>query len=177
MTSNSQKVWLMYKEAIEKIYQLLDNIHDYLYNKDPSCISFNINKALCNDIAMEGSFYCEYPQISVYAGVFNPVIHNAIQNTKDLAVRIYARKPYKEKLGEKQVYGFNSVFYFDNLNQISNFLYQINLNDIIYNLAHTDFDIVKTDKYSFKAKYKPNDKTKLIQLKNKLELAKGLAFV
>ena len=167
----------MYKKAIEKIYQLLDDIHDYLYNKDPSCMSFNINKALCNNINTEGSFYCEYPQVSVYAGVYEPTIHNILNNTKDLAVRIYARKPYEEKLGEKHVYGFDSVFYFDNLNQISNFLYQININDIIYNLSHTDFDIVKTDKYSFKAKYKPNDKTKLIQLKNKLELAKGLAFV
>jgi hypothetical protein len=167
----------MYKEAIEKIYKLLDNIHDYLYNKDPSLISFNINKALCNDTNTEGSFYCEYPQISVYAGVFNPVIHNAIQNTKDLAVRIYARKPYKEKLGEKQVYGFNSVFYFDNLNQISNFLYQININDIIYNLSHTNFDIIETDKYIFKAKYSPEDNIELIQLKNKLQLAAGMAYV
>ena len=167
----------MYKESIEKIYQLLDNIHDYLYNKDPSCISFNIDKSLCNDNDTEGSIYCEYPQITVYAGVYKPIVHNILHDTEDLAVRIYARKPYKEKLGEKYVYGFDSVFYFDNLNQISNFLCQINLNDILYNLSHTDFDIIETNKYIFKAKYSPENSTKLIQLKNKLQLAKGLAYV
>ena len=167
----------MYKDAIEKIYQLLDDIYNYLYNKDPSCISFDIHKALCDGTNMVGSFYCKYQQISAYIGIFKPDIHNIIHNTKDLAVRIYARKPCKEKLGEKRVYGFQSIFYFDNLNQIYNFLCQININDIIYKLSHTDFDIIETDKYIFKAKYSPENNTKLIQLKNKLELAKGLAYI
>lgn len=167
----------MYKEAIEKIHQLLDDIRDYLYNKDPACMSFDINKSLCNNINIEGSIYCEYPQATVYAGVYEPIIHNIIHNTKDLAVRIYARKPCKEKLGEKQIYSFDSSFYFDNLNQISNFLYQINLNDILYKLSHTSFNIVKNPNDKFIAKYSPENNTELIQLQNKLQLAAGMAYV
>jgi len=168
--------------AIEKIYTLLDLIQEHLYDRTKAFSGIQVDKELYDvhnpnaAIILDATDINTFP-ITSYMGIYVPIMLNKALGTNYIKVKIYTRKSYKENKYEQFAYGFESAFYFDNLEQISKFLYRIDLENILYNLSHTDFDIVKTDKYSFKAKYKPNDKTELIQLKNKLQLAKGLAYV
>jgi hypothetical protein len=168
--------------TIEKIYLLLELIQEHLYDRTKAFSGIQVDKALYDvhnpnaAIILDATDVNAFP-ITTYMGIYVPILVNKALGTNYMEVKIYARKSYKENKYEQFVYGFESVFYFDNLEQIAKFLYRIDLENILYNLSHTDFDIIKTDKYSFKAKYKPEDNTELIQLKNKLELAKGLAYV
>ena len=168
--------------AIEKIYTLLDLIQEHLYDRTKVFSSIQVDKELYDvhnpsaAIILDATDINTFP-ITTYMGIYVPIMLNKALGTNYMEVKIYARKSYKENIYEQFVYGFELAFYFDNLEQISKFLYRIDLENILYKLSHTDFDIVKTDKYGFKGKYKPEDNTELIQFKNKLELAKGLAYV
>ena len=168
--------------AIEKIYTLLDLIQEHLYDRTKAFSGIQVDKELYDvhnpsaAIILDATDINTFP-ITSYMGIYVPIMLNKALGTNYMKVKIYTRKSYKENKYEQFVYGFESAFYFDNLEQISKFLYRIDLENILYKLSHTDFDIVKTDKYGFKGKYKPEDNTELIQFKNKLQLAKGLAYV
>lgn len=170
------------KEAIIKIYGLFNKLNDSLhpnddYYKTSLYNTFTMSKHLEEDYEARYATI-EYDKISTAKLVIKKNTTLKEPNTWSWLVCLTSIKMFKCRFG-RTLLGFDQDYTFDTLSQVYNFLTDINIKNVLSYLANLTYTC-NEDKQGYPAYpiiFKPNIKTEVLQLQNRLRLSEGMAYV
>lgn len=178
------------RPIIAKIYQLLDEVNEYVHPKFFDYLETAERYGYENKVKIErhlertGSVYINKYANLVYNNKSTAEI-TILKNdkaTRDInpewLVALSSHRVYKCKFS-KSVYAFNEKYHFNDIVQVYNFLKSINLKQLIADLSCITFEC-KPDNDGYPAypvKFDPGIDTAILKLKNDLRLAEGMAYV
>ena len=170
------------KEAIIKIYGLFNKLDDSLHpNND--CYKTTLFNTLSMAKHLEEDYDARYATIEYDKSNTAKLVikKNTIlkePNTWSWLVSLTSIKMFKCRFG-RTLLGFDQDYTFDTLSQVYNFLININIKNVISYLANLTYTC-NEDKQGYPAYpviFKPNIKTEVLQLQNRLKLSEGMAYV
>ena len=168
------------KEAIIKIYGLFNKLNDSLQpNND--CYTTTLDNTFSMSKHLEEDYdtryaIIEYNKINTAKLVIKKI--TALKEPNPWLVCLTSIKMFKCRYG-RTLLGFDQDYTFDTLSQVYNFLTSINIKNVISYLANLIYTC-NEDKQGYPAYpiiFKPNIKTEVLQLQNRLKLSEGMAYV
>lgn len=170
------------KEAIIKIYGLFNKLDDCLHpNND--CYKTTLDNTFSMSKHLEEDYDAryatiEYDKINTAKLVIKKNTTLKEPNTWLWLVSLTSIKMFKCRFG-RTLLGFDQDYTFNTLSQVYNFLTNINIKNVISYLANLTYTC-NEDKQGYPAYpviFKPNIKTEVLQLQNRLKLSEGMAYV
>ena len=178
------------RPIIAKIYQLLDEINEYIHPK------FLFDTELADRYGYERNVKIERHlerTESAYIDKYASLEYNNISTVKitilknskavrdinpEWLVALSSHRVYKYRFS-KTVYAFNEKYHFNDIVQVYNFLKSINLKQLIANLSYLKFECEPDDEGypAYPVKFEPGVDTAILKLKNDLRFAEGMAYV
>lgn len=178
------------RPIIAKIYQLFDEINEYVHPKFLFDTELAERYGYENKVKIERHLErMESAYIDKYASLeYNnkstakiTILKNS-KATRDInpewLVALSSHRVYKCRFS-KTVYAFNEKYHFNDIVQVYNFLKSINLKQLIADLSYITFEC-KPDNEGYPAypvKFEQGVDTAILKLKNDLRLAEGMAYV
>jgi hypothetical protein len=170
------------KEAIIKIYGLFNKLNDSLQPND-DCYKTTLYNTLSMSKHLEEDYDTRYAIIEYNKTNTSKLVIKKITALKDLntwswLVSLTSIKMFKCRFG-RTLLGFDQDYTFNTLSQVYNFLTSINIKNVISYLANLTYTC-NEDKQGYPAYpviFKPNIKTEVLLLQNRLKLSEGMAYV
>lgn len=168
------------KEAIIKIYGMFNKLNDSLHpNND--CHKTTLDNSFCMSKHLEEDHEAryaiiEYDKINTAKLVIKK--NTKLKEPNPWLVCLTSIKMFKCRFG-RTLLGFDQEYTFDTLSQVYNFLTDINIKNVLSYLANLTYTC-NEDKQGYPAYpiiFKPNIKTEVLQLQNRLKLSEGMAYV
>lgn len=168
------------KDAIIKIYGMFNKLNDSLHSNN-DCYktifdnTFNMSKHLEEDHEARYAII-EYDKISTAKLVIKK--NTTLKKSNPWLVCLTSIKMFKCRFG-RTLLGFDQEYTFDTLSQVYNFLTDINIKNVLSYLANLTYTC-NEDKQGYPTYpviFKPNIKTEVLLLQNRLKLSEGMAYV
>lgn len=159
----------MFNKLNDSLHPNNDCYKTTLYN------SFNMSKHLEEDYETRYAII-EYDKISTAKLVIKK--NTALKKSNPWLVCLTSIKMFKCRFG-RTLLGFDQEYTFDTLSQVYNFLTDINIKNVLSYLANLTYTC-NEDKQGYPAYpviFKPNIKTEVLLLQNRLKLSEGMAYV
>lgn len=178
------------KPIIAKIYQLLDEVNEYIQPKIFYYSELTERYGYENKVKiekhlerMESSYIDKYASLEYdNKSTAKITILKSTKATRDInpnwLVALSSHRVYKCRFA-KTVYAFNEKYRFNDIVQVYNFLKSIDLKQLILELSYITFECEPDNEGypSYPLKFEPGIDTAILKLKNDLKLSEGIAYV
>lgn len=178
------------RPIITKIYQLLDEINEYVHPKFLFDTELAERYGYENKVKLEKHLERqEYTYIDKYAKIeYKNKSTVTLTIIKDPKAYIGDSNPWKVALSSHKLYkcrysnnmySFKELYHFPDLESVYKFLTSIDIKDIFSGLSYITFECDPNDDGypTYPVKFEPGIDTAILKIKNDLKLAEGMAYV